>query len=126
MENQNTVVWNDRKRIFGLPLSFTKYSIKNNRLYLSKGLFSTEENEILLYRILDIKINRSIVDKIFGVGTITLYTCDKTHKELQLINIKNPNQIRDMISEMVEKERERASIKGREIYGIADSNNIDN
>lgn len=124
MESQNVVVWNDRKRIFGLPLSFTKYSIKNNRLYLSKGLFSTEENEILLYRILDIKINRSLCDKIFGVGTITLYTCDKTHKELKLINIKSPNQIRDMISDMVEKEREKARIKGKEIYGTADSDNI--
>ena len=47
---KDTILWQDRKRILGMPISFTKYLIKNNRLYVSKGLFSTDENEILLYQ----------------------------------------------------------------------------
>ena len=80
----DTVLWKDRKRILGMPNSFTKYLIKNNRLYVSRGLFSTNENEILLYRILDFNLERTLFDKILGVGTIKLITCDPTDKELYI------------------------------------------
>ena len=31
-----TYVWNDRKRYFGLPLSFTKFALGEDRLFLEK------------------------------------------------------------------------------------------
>lgn len=121
MENkQDALLWKDRKRYLGLPLSFTRYSIKNKRLYVSIGFLSIEENELLLYRVLDIHLKRSLMDRIFGVGTVTLYTSDKTNRELVLKNIKNPTEVRNFISELVESERERLKIRGREILGIGD------
>ena len=75
---------------------------------------------MLLYRILDVSMSRSLGDKLFGVGTLTLFTVDETHKELKLKNIKAPQKIRDLISHEVEKERERLKIRGREIYGASD------
>jgi len=122
MKNQNeeTFVWKDKKRILGMPISFTRYFIKKNRLYVSMGLFSIEENELLLYRVLDIKLKRSFIDRIFGVGTVTLYTVDETNREMVLKNIKNPHKVRDLISHMVEAERERLKIRGKEIIGVSD------
>lgn len=121
MENkQDALLWKDRKRYLGLPLSFTRYSIKNKRLYVSIGFLSIEENELLLYRVLDIHLKRSLMDRMFGVGTVTLYTSDKTNRELVLKNIKNPTEVRNFISELVESERERLKIRGREILGIGD------
>lgn len=121
MENkQDALLWKDRKRYLGLPLSFTRYSIKNKRLYMSIGFLSIEENELLLYRVLDIHLKRSLMDRMFGVGTVTLYTSDKTNRELVLKNIKNPTEVRNFISELVESERERLKIRGREILGIGD------
>jgi len=117
MPEENSALWKDKKRILGMPISFTKYSVTNERLYVSKGLFTTEENEILLYRILDIKLVRRIFDKIFGVGTITLYCADETDREFKIVNIKNSKKVRDMLSELVESERVRVGIRGREIYG---------
>ena len=61
------VIWSDRKRHLGLPISFTKYVVDNDRLYMSKGFFTTVVDEILLYRILDIKMSRNLVQKLFGV-----------------------------------------------------------
>mgnify|MGYP000064782610 FL=1 len=49
------IVWKDRKRtLFGLPWSFTKYSLSDDRLFISTGFLSTKEDEVRLYRIMDI------------------------------------------------------------------------
>ena len=115
----NLVIREDRKRIMGLPISFTKYCIKNNRLYTSSGFLSSKEDELLLYRVLDLKLERSFLNKIFKVGVITLYTCDETDKEIKLINIKNPRATRDIISNLVEEARRKQKIIGKEIYGVS-------
>ena len=81
---------------------------------------------MLIYRIRDINLSRSLGDKIFGVGSLTLFTADETHREFVIKNIKNPQQVRDLISTEVEKERERLKIRGREIYGVSDSDGPDN
>ncbi|MGI6086040.1 MAG: PH domain-containing protein [Acetivibrionales bacterium] len=111
--------WKDRKRYLGLPLSFTKYAVKDQRLYYSSGLFNTTEEELLLYRILDIKLHRTLGDKLVGVGTITLFTADKTHPKLELVRIKKPKQVRDFLSKLVESERVRINIHGKELYGVS-------
>lgn len=115
------IIWKDRRRRLGLPLSFTRYSIRNNRFILSTGFFSTEEQELLLYRILDLSLKRTLFDKLFGVGTITLYTADESNKTLPIKKIKHPYKVRDMISKFVEEERNKIRITGREMYGVADN-----
>lgn len=112
--------WKDRKRILGLPITFTRYQIQDNRLFYSKGLFSTTEEELLLYRILDVKLARSFGEKLVGVGTITLFTADKTNPELKLQHVKKPREVRDLISRMVEQERSKLNIRGKELFGVAD------
>ena len=114
-------LWKDRKRIMGMPITFTVYTLKNSRLYLKEGFFNTKENEMLLYRILDIKLTKSLWDKIFRVGSLTLFTVDETHREFILKNIKNPQEVRDLLSSEIEKEREKLKLRGREIYGVSDS-----
>ncbi|NLX64747.1 MAG: PH domain-containing protein [Clostridiaceae bacterium] len=118
-KQKDEYVWKDRKRYLGLPLSFTRYAVKDQRLYYTTGFFNTTEEEMLLYRILDIKLNRTLGDKLVGVGTITLYTADKTHPKLELVRIKNPKKVRDLLSKLVENERIRINAQGRELYGIS-------
>lgn len=121
-QNSNEpIVWKDRKRFLGMPLSFTRYYIKNNRLYTSTGFISVKEDEVLLYRILDFKLEISLWNKIFRVGTITLFTKDESTEEINLIRIRNPRKTRDMISNLVEESRGKIRIKGREMYGVSGS-----
>lgn len=132
MKDTENIVWKDRKRVLGMPISFTKYYIKDGRLFSSKGLFKTVENEVLLYRILDLKYEATLGNKIFRVGTVTLYTRDETDKELKLEKIKNPKKVRDLLSKMVEEARNKVKVTGREMYGASrhiddyDDNNDDN
>ena len=72
-------VWNDRKRPFlGLPLSFTKYTLLEDKLLIDTGIFSLNQEEVKLYRIMDLTMKRSLLQRIFGVGTIHCCSADKT------------------------------------------------
>lgn len=111
--------WKDRKRFLGIPCTFTKYTIENDRLYINTGLLKTEMNEVLLYRILDIKSSQKLFQKIFRVGNITLYCADQNNRTLELKNIKHPVQTHRLISSLVEDERRERNVIGREIAGAA-------
>lgn len=116
---EDEILWKDRKRYFGLPISFTIYSLDQNRLYLKKGLLNTTMDELLLYRVLDIKLSRSLGQKIFGVGSIALITADQSNQTLILKNIKDSEITRKLISSIVEKERDEKRIMGKEMYGAS-------
>lgn len=113
------VLWKDRKRILGLPISFTRYEVTSDRLITKRGLFTTVTDEMLLYRVLDIKLVRKLSQKIFGVGTVTLFGADRTDGEHEIKNIKNPEEVRRFFSKIVEHERNLKGITGREMYGAA-------
>ena len=83
-------IWKDRKRILGMPLSFTKYSLSEDRIFLETGLLNMNLEEILLYRVRDISLRISLGQRIFGVGTILLQSSDKSMPVLEIKNIKNP------------------------------------
>ena len=115
----DTIKWKDRKRFLGIPCTFTKYTIEDDRLYKKTGLLKTEMNEVLLYRILDIKSSQRFFQKIFGMGDVTLYSADQSNRTLELKNIKHPEKIHRLISSLVEEERTNRKIVGREIAGAA-------
>ena len=122
---QKPLLWKDRKRYLGMPISFTRYEFDSDRLVSRIGLFKTATDEVLLYRILDVKMTQTLWQKLFGVGTIMLYTADQSQSQIPLINIKNPEKIRRGLSELVEKERMEKRLIGRELFGTAASGLID-
>ena len=84
---EKEILWADRKRILGMPISFTRYSMDDERLYVKTGLLRTELNEILLYRILDVKSTQTLWQRIFGVGTLTLFSVGKRSPVLKILAI---------------------------------------
>ena len=78
--------WKDRKRtIFGLPLSFTVYKLTEEKLLIETGFFNKKEEEIRLYRIMDLTLNRPFGQRIFGLGTIHFCTADKSTREFDIL-----------------------------------------
>jgi uncharacterized membrane protein YdbT with pleckstrin-like domain len=118
---EKQLLWKDKKHICGLPISFTTYSIGDGRLYIKKGLISTTYDEVMMFRIFDIKMTQSLFQKIFKLGTITVYTSDASslQKQINLISIKHPLDVRDMISKLVEDEREEKGVCSGEYIGPA-------
>lgn len=109
-----------RKLFFGLPWGFTFYSETNGRLYIKSGFLSKHEDEIQLYRIRDIDLTEGFMQRIFGLGTVSLVTSDKTAGNIRLTNIKDAKKIKDRLSADVETERDRKRVGTRELVGDMD------
>lgn len=107
--------WQDRKRILGMPLTFTRYRMSEDRLFLSTGFFTTRDDEVLLYRVRDISLTITLWQRIFGVGTVTIFSSDKTMPTLVLKNIKQPRMIKEKIHQQVEEMKLRRRMRIGEI-----------
>jgi uncharacterized membrane protein YdbT with pleckstrin-like domain len=125
MENGVEMVWKDRKRnALGLPWTFTIYSLSEDRLFVKSGLLRTVENEVRLYRILDLSLSRTLFQKIFGIGTVQVSSADKTLGDFELKNIKRPEEIKELLSNLVEENREKKRVTSRE-YTDGDEEELD-
>ena len=110
-------VWKDRRRTFlGLPWSFTRYYLRDEKLIIDEGFFSRQENEIRLYRITDITLHRTVGERLLGLGTIHCCSGDKTTPEFDIVRIKHSRKVKDMLSDMVEEERLRHRVSIRENF----------
>lgn len=116
------ILWSDRKRwlLFGLPWTFTKYTCTPEKFITESGLLSTKEDEIRLYRIMDLTLERSLPQRIFGLGTIICDTVDKSTPRLYIQNVKNARQVKELISEAVEQERVKKRVSSREYMSMDD------
>ena len=110
-------IWHDRKRHLGLPLSFTRYAISEDRLFMSQGFLSIQDEEILLYRIRDISMSRSLGQRIFGVGSITVSSSDQSQPTLLIKNIKKPVAVKELLHNQVEENKIRRRVRFSEIAG---------
>jgi uncharacterized membrane protein YdbT with pleckstrin-like domain len=110
-------IWKDRKRYLGMPLSFTRYAISEDRLFLSVGFLSIKDDEVLLYRIRDINTSRTLWQRLFGVGTITVISSDKSLPTLVLKNIKDPMMVKELLHKQVEEMKIKRRVRVGEIMG---------
>lgn len=122
-------IWKDRKRFFGLPLSFTRYALSEDRLFLSIGFLSVRDEEVLLYRVRDISSKRTIGQRLCGVGSVTVTSSDKSTPYLVLKNIKNPLLFKELLHENVEECKIRRRMRFGEMMTdvqTTDDDDLDN
>ena len=120
--NQNDVLWRARKRLtfFGLPWTFTVYRLTKDRLFIKQGFFTTREDEVRLYRILDISLKRTLIQKMFGLGTIQCHSSDKTMGHFDIINVKKSYDVKNLLSDLIEQERMEKRVSNREFISDPD------
>ena len=114
---ENNEIMRERKRwgFFGIPWTFTKYILTEKKIVIQMGLFRSTENEILLYRVADMSMTRTLFQKMFNIGTLTVYSHDKTNPTLIIKNIKNVRLFKDALSDAVEKDKIRMRLRQREV-----------
>ena len=112
---ENEVIWSDRKRIaFGLPWTFTKYTLTREKLLIQTGILNTREEEIRLYRIMDLTLRRSLWERMFGLGTIHCCSADKSTPEFDICWVRQAADVKNKISDMVEAQRMEKRVSSRE------------
>lgn len=113
------VEWSDKRHHFGRPWSFTHYSLSDGRLYVKRGLLCTFHDEVMLFRICDVRMVQTLWQRLFKVGTVVVYAADMStgRKSISLMSIKEPLKVRDFISRKVDAEREARGIQSAEFLG---------
>lgn len=96
-----------RSRFLGLPLSFTKYFLDEEKITIRSGFLNVVEDDAMMYKIQDMRLTRSICERLFGLGTIICYTGDTTHPELKLIRVRKSSKIKDFILDASEEARRK-------------------
>lgn len=115
--SEQDILIKERKRwiFFGLPFTFTTYTLDERRLIINSGLLTSVEDETLLYRVVDITLKRSLIQKLFRLGTLIVYAQDKTSSVLEIKNIKNSSQFKRLLADQVENEKLRLRMRKGEI-----------
>ncbi len=113
-------IWTDRKRwtFFGLPWTFTKYRLTPSKLLVETGFLSKEEEEIRLYRITDVSLKRGFFERIFGLGTIILRSSDTSNPTQELLHIKKPKTVKEVMSQSIETSRRENGVRTSEMVGM--------
>ena len=101
--------YTERKRwmFFGLPFTFTKYTVREDMITVAEGFFRTIENDCYMYKVQDVTLKTSLFERIFGLGTIVCYTGDTTSPQLVIEHIKKPREIKQFILEQSEIARRK-------------------
>ena len=113
-------LWKDRKRYFGLTLSFTRYRLSEERIFVEKGFLNIHVEEVLLYRVRDLELTMRLTQRIFGVGTICIHSSDKTAPDLSLLNVKNPRRVKEILFRQVEEQKDKRRMRTMEMVGARD------
>ncbi len=120
MDTRIEFLWKDRKRILGMPLTFTRYSLSEDRLFLKKGLLNLHFEEILLYRVRDIGLKMTLWQRLFSVGTVVVFSSDQTTPRFELQNIRNPVEVKELLHHQVEEMKISRKIRINELMNEED------
>ena len=121
MEEANNFLWHDRKRnCLGLPWTFTTYTLTDKKLLIKSGLLNQKEEEIRLYRIMDVTLNRSLMERMVGTGTIHCCSADKSTPEFDIVHVRDAARVRELLSDQIEAERGARRVGMREFMDGGD------
>ena len=105
--DDDTIAFKERKRLLflGLPLTFPKYTVTPGLITVNQGLLNTTEDDCYMYKIQDVKLTASFMERIFGLGTLVCYSGDVTNPELTLVHIKHAKEIKSYLLKTSEEAR---------------------
>lgn len=110
----------EKKRwvFLGVPFTFTKYEITENMVTITEGFFKRSENPCYMYKITDVELKSTLMERIFKLGTVVCYTGDTTHGVLELKHVKHAKEIHTAILEHSEEQRiKRKTVNMQNISG---------
>lgn len=104
-----------RSMFLGLPWTFTTYTVTDEFISIDSGLLNKVENDCYMYKVIDVRLETTLMERILGIGTIHCFTGDVTDPDLKLQHIKNAKEIKDFILKQSEQERLKRKTKKKDL-----------
>ena len=92
-------------------ISSMKYHVGEEQLMIQHGVMSLRRDYVEMYRIVDYDETRSVLERLFGIKTVTVYSGDKTAPELKIRGVKNSLDLVSAIRERVEYNKQRKGVR---------------
>lgn len=80
-----------------IKLKMIYYEVSAERIEWERGIFDRKVDNLDMFRVIDLKMRRSIIDVILGIGTVALMTTDKTDPEFVFEKVRNCRLLYDVI-----------------------------
>jgi uncharacterized membrane protein YdbT with pleckstrin-like domain len=80
-----------------MQLRMTHYEVSIDRIEFGRGIFDRKVDNLDMFRVLDIKLRRSVLDCIVGVGTVMLTTTDKSNPEFVFEKVRDARELYDAV-----------------------------
>ena len=78
-------------------LKMIYYEVTAERIEWSRGIFDRRVDNLDMFRVIDLKMRRTVFDCILGIGTVGLITTDKTDPEFVFEKIRDSRILYDII-----------------------------
>jgi hypothetical protein len=109
-DDDEDVLWQGRPL-----LSFTVvYMITDERIRVIEGLLGKERTDIELVRVQSMDHKQSLTERALNVGDIYITSSDPIKPNITLENVKNPQQVHEILRRAVLKAREKYRLSYRE------------
>jgi len=93
-----------------LYLSKLRFIITSEQLIIQHGVLKRTSDYIELYRIVDFCESRDILEQMFGLKTVSIYSGDRTNPKLDIYGIKESLDVVALIRERVEYNKQRKGV----------------
>lgn len=105
-------LWRGRPRLLLAPRLHltTRYTLSDERLLIEHGLFGRWTEEIDLYRVTDVAVSQRFLARLLGHGDVRVLTTDRTAPEKRLLDVPDPDRIKDLIRDAARADRERRRV----------------
>jgi uncharacterized membrane protein YdbT with pleckstrin-like domain len=80
-----------------INLKAVYYEITADRVEWSRGILDRKVDNLDMFRVVDLKMRRNLLDCVFGIGTVALITTDKTDPNFVFRKMKNSRSLYDII-----------------------------
>lgn len=122
------MLYTEKKRLtfLGLPWTFTTYTIAEEVITVNSGFLKRVENDCYMYKIVDVRLETTLLERMFGLGTVHCFSGDVTDPDLRIRHIKNAKEIKDYILKQSEEERlRRRTLNTQSLDGNPDLGSVD-
>jgi len=86
-----------------------RLKVTSQRLIIERGILSQTIDQLELMRVDDLRIHKSLMDRLLGLGTIEIIsTTDATHPEIRMVGIESPDDVGELVRARMRAMRQRA------------------